>query len=781
MDAHSIRVLEFYEIVSMLRERTACALGDDEAQRLLPVSDPLSINEWQKETTEAKIIITEEGSFPLGGIHDIREYISKATLESLLQPSELQEILDTVIAARVLKGFVFKRTEQLPKLTEIAANITVFQKIEEGIAQTVGLNGEIKDSASPELARIRSRLKTLHIRIMDKLHSIVNSADYRTMIQDSVITQRGDRYCIPVKAEFRPQFHGIVHDSSASGATVFIEPASVVDMGNELKELVSGEKQEIEKILRRLTNLVKASAQDMQITAAALGRLDFISAKAKLSCDINAEEPIMGSEKLDLLNARHPLLKGEVVPISVRLGGGYNTLLITGPNTGGKTVTLKTVGLLTLMAHSGLHVSADSGTKIPIYNSVFADIGDEQSIQQSLSTFSAHLKNIIHIIKNADKNSLVLLDELGAGTDPDEGAALAKAIIDALLNTGAMTIGTTHYGELKEFAYLRDGVENASVEFDIQTLQPTYRLMIGIPGSSNAFAIASRLGLPDEIVESARAMVNNQSSSDDIIRKIEASHRSAAEKEILAARASKDAEILRNRYEERLYEVEAIKREIKTQMAEEFNKKIRDKVAELDIVLDEIKSHKEEPKTVHEAKQIFKEQVAEIEEEIDEMMPVTEIDEDNEYIPKAGDNVRLTTYNLDGVLLNDQNDDEAQVMVGSIKINVPFSTLKPLKKSENKAAVEKKVYIPPIKTTNIPTEIKLIAQRVEPALITLDKYLDDAFLAGLTSARIIHGKGTGTLKNAVWEFLSTHHAVDSYHLADAKQGGSGATIVEFRK
>lgn len=784
MDTHSIKVLEFDEIISMLRERTACALGDDTACQLQPTSDPLSISEWQKETSEARVIIMEEGSIPLGGIHDIREDINKASVDFLLQPSELQGIADTLNSGRALKGFIVKRSERFPKLAEIAANIGLYHKIEENVRQAINPNGEIADTASPELARIRSRLKTVHSRLVDRIHAIIQSSEYKTMIQDPVVTQRGDRYCIPIKAEYRPQFQGLVHDSSASGATVFIEPAAVIDMGNDLKELASGETREIEKILRRLTGLVKSDAQSIHITLNALGRIDFISAKARLSCDMDASEPILNREgKLDILKARHPLLKGEVVPISVRLGSGFNTLLITGPNTGGKTVTLKTVGLLTLMAQSGLHIPADEGTRMAIFESVFADIGDEQSIQQSLSTFSSHLRNIVEIINNVNRNSLVLLDEVGAGTDPEEGAALAKSILDHILDVGAKTIATTHYGELKEYAFLRAGVENASVEFDIQTLRPTYRLMIGVPGSSNAFAIASRLGLQDDIVDAARQMVSCEDSSDEMIRRIEESHRAAAEREQIAVRTSKDAEILRSRYEERLDEVEALRREIKRQMAEEFDRKLRGKMQELDIILDEVKHHKDEPKTVQTARELFKEHVKEIETEIDEMLPPPIEDlVDGAAIPKAGDNVRIASFNMDGILMNNPGDGEAIVMVGSMKVNVSFSDLKPLKKTGKKNALtEQMIFIPPSKTSSISAEIKLIAQRAEQAIENLDKYLDDAYLAGLSSVRIIHGKGTGALKKAVWEYLATHHAVESYHLADAKSGGSGATIVEFKK
>jgi DNA mismatch repair protein MutS2 len=587
-----------------------------------------------------------------------------------------------------------------------------------------------------------------------------------------------------VKAEHRPQFPGIVHDSSASGATVFIEPASVVDMGNDLKELAFKEQQEIDRILKHLSGMIRAAAREMRVTTDALGRIDFASAKGRLSCDMDAVEPDLNRDgRIDMIKARHPLLKGTVVPIDIQLGGAFKALLITGPNTGGKTVTLKTTGLLTIMAQSGLHVPADPGSRMAVFDQVFADIGDEQSIQQSLSTFSAHLLNIVHITRNIGSNTLVLLDEIGAGTDPDEGAALAKAILDYLVAHNARTIATTHYGELKEFAFVREEICNASVEFDIQTLQPTYRLMIGVPGSSNAFAIASRLGLSSEIVDAATELVSGGEASDEILRKIEETHRSATEREQIAQRASKDIEILKSRYEQRVDEVDALRREMRQQLASELDRRVREKVAELDSIVEDVKKHRSEPRIYHENRQRFRRRVAEIRQEIDEIVPAAPVESepDAPAVLKIGDTVTLTTYGMDGVLLNNPGDHEALVMVGSMKVNVPFSTLRRARAQKQKPESNVRVAeIPSMKAQNVSAELKLIAQRVEQALINLDKYLDDAYLGGLPAVRIIHGKGTGALRKAVWEFLKTHHAVESYRLADLKDGGEGATIVKFK-
>jgi len=785
MDTHSLKVLEYDQVISMLRERTACPLGDDLAQQLKPSADLLAITEGQRETSEAKAVIQEEGSFPLGGVHDVRPQITKASLDAALEPSELLNAAETLASGRRLRAFITKRAEHYPKLAEIAANIGQFPRIEESINDCIAETGEIRDAASPELARTRSKLKTTHSRLLDKLHAMIHSPEFRTMIQDPVITQRGDRYCIPIKSEHRPHFPGIVHDSSASGATVFIEPTSVVEMGNDLKELAAKEQQEIERILRRLTGLLKASAPEIQVALAALARLDFASAKAHLSCDMDATEPGLNREgRLDIIKARHPLLKGAVVPIDVELGRRFKALLITGPNTGGKTVTLKTIGLLALMAQSGLHIPAGPGSETAVFDDVFADIGDEQSIEQSLSTFSSHMTNIVNVTRRLARNSLVLLDEIGAGTDPAEGASLAKAVLDYLIERDARVAATTHYGELKEYAFVREGIENASVEFDVRTLQPTYRLMIGVPGSSNAFAIASRLGLPLQIIHSAKEMVRGE-ASEEIIRKIEQTHRAATEREQLAERRSRDVETLKSRYEQRLEELETLRREMRQQLAEEVDRRVRERIEELDEIIEELKKQPEvSQKKLQQGRERFKRRVKEIRQEVEELLPPPYEETGEPFVLKAGDLVLLTTFGINGELLNNPGEGDALVMVGSMKVSVPFDLLRPTRhpeKKEEPAAAGGAMEIASSKVGSISAELKLIAQRVEQALINLDKYLDDAYLAGLPSVRIIHGKGTGALKKAVWEFLANHHAVESFRLGEQEEGGSGATIVKFKE
>ncbi|HAH86770.1 MAG TPA: endonuclease MutS2 [Armatimonadetes bacterium] len=788
MDEHSISVLEFVSVKEMLAERTACALGREIVCGLEPTASLPIAQERQQETSEARGILQEEGSIPLGGIHDIRPLVQKAMLSAVLQPSELADVAETLASGRRLRSFILKRAERCAGLSQIARQIGAFQTIEDSVRYAVGDGGEVKSDASPELARIRTKLKTTQARLVERLHSIIQASEFRTMIQDPVVTQRGGRYCIPVKSECRTQFHGIVHDSSASGATVFIEPASVVDMGNDIRELFAREQEEVERILRRLTGLVRIAAPEIEISVSAMGRLDFISAKATLAEDMHATEPLLNRDgKVDIIGARHPLLQGEVVPIDVELGKGFKALLITGPNTGGKTVTLKTIGLLTIMAQCGLHIPAEPNSRIAVFDRIFADIGDEQSIQQSLSTFSSHMTNIVEIIRDAGAGSLVLLDEVGAGTDPAEGAALAQAIVDKLLNSGALIVATTHYGELKEYAFTHDGVENASVEFDVETLRPTYRLMVGVPGSSNAFAIASRLGLSDDIIESARKNIKGGTRSEEIIRKIEESHRAASEREQTAARASRSVDELKSRYEKGLQELEETRRQMRRKVAEEIDKGVRERMELLDEIILDIKSAPSSGKRVQQNRELFKEVVAEIHREVEDVLPVASLPmEDGE--PCKGDRVMVVSYGVEGELLNSPGSGDAVIQSGGIKITVPFTDIRKLAAENPQKRPGRKpeapapaVRIASSKAVSTSSEIKLIGERVEQALIRLDKYMDDAYLSGVPNARIIHGMGTGALRKAVWGFLSNHYAVKSYRLGEREEGGAGATVVVFKE
>ena len=785
MNQNSLRVLEYGKVADSLSAETDTSLGAEVASRLVPFTDLNSVLDAQQETTEAKSLISSE-AMPFGGVHDIRQSVDKATRDGILQPREFLDIMDTLAAARKLRGFVLKRKDIAPTLARIAADVVVLDGIEHSIEKAISDTGEVRDTASDKLASIRGRMRAVHNRLSDKMQSIIQSSQFRTALQEAIITIRDDRYCVPVKAEFRNQVPGIVHDTSASGATLFIEPSAVVELGNDLKEQALKEREEIERILRKLAERVAERAEEILVNTAIVARLDFISAKAKLSFKQHAVQPDLNTRSyLRLVGARHPLLTGEVVPIDIEVGGRFRGLLITGPNTGGKTVALKTVGLLSLMAQSGLHVPAEEGTELAVFEQVFADIGDEQSIEQSLSTFSSHVGNIVRMIRALSGSAIVLLDEIGAGTDPAEGAALAKAMLDYLLSRGTRVIATTHYGELKEFAFVRDDIENACVEFDAETLRPTYHVLMGVPGRSNAMAVARRLGMPDEVIAGAEdSLAGRADSTDETIRKIEDSHRAALERERFAERASSDAETLRRRYEDRVQKVESERATLEQRLRKESQEMIARYEKRLNralLQLEKLKSHgKRAERLKAEVKQTLSEASAKVAEVAE---PEIEEEFEGPFEPKVGDRVRLAGVNQEGTLLELGKDDRAVVQVGPLRVDVSADSLRPArsKKPEPEhTGATQATAIALVKAQDVSPELKLIAQRAEEALENLDKYMDDAYAAGLTQVRIIHGKGTGVLRNIVWKFLKDHPAVQSYRLGELEEGGSGATVVELK-
>jgi len=768
----------------MLAEHAACSLGRERALALIPIGHIEQIQRMQAETSEAVSVLRLHGAMPLGGISDIRPVVHKAGLDATLQPLDLLDIAGTLGAARRLRSFLVKLRDDIPLLAGPAGQISTFEPIEQEIARCIDPKGEVLDSASAALAQVRSDLKTTHARIIDRLNSILQSSRYRTAIQEPVITQREDRYCIPIKVEYRSQVRGIVHDASTSGATVFVEPEQIVELGNDLKRLSSKEREEIEKVLTKLSRAVAGVAAEVLATVDILAHLDFVTAKARLSLAQNASEPALNRDGwLRLVQARHPLLTGEVVPIDVELGRRFQALLITGPNTGGKTVTLKTIGLLTLMAQSGLHVPAAQGSEIAVFDQVSADIGDEQSIEQSLSTFSSHIGNIVRVTKTIRRNALVLLDEIGAGTDPAEGAALAKSILDYLLERDARIVATTHYGELKEFAYVRDGVENACVEFDPETLRPTYRVMMGVPGSSNAFAIASRLGMPGEVTGKAEAsLAGRRGGADEILRRIEESQRAAAEDRRLARQSASEAEALRRRLEDQVRKLEAARARVEDEvrgrgrhLIDRYTRKLERALAEL---ANTSREGRRSERIKQEAKQVLDQAREELVEapEPEEEAPVEGI------VFRKGDPVRIASLNQEGILAEELEDDHATVMIGAMRVVVPAAALRPGHgKPMEKPREPTGATVTLTKAATVSPEIMLRAQRAEEALFNLDRYLDEAQAAGLDQVRIVHGKGTGALKNAVWQFLKDHPAVESYRLGDQAEGGSGATIAALKR
>ena len=787
MENHTLKVLEFDKIIAKLMNQTACALGKEAAGLTYPTTDLAVAKRKQQETSEAKAILECEGSIPLGGIEDIRHSIERAGLDATLQPSDLLAVLNTLQSCRRLGQYLVKLRTKYPILGELGSEIESFNALEAEISGAISQNAEVMDSASIPLARVRSELHTVQARLTERMNSYLQSSSYKTIIQEPVITIRSDRYCIPIKSDHRGQFPGIVHDASASGATLFIEPASVVEMGNRRKQLAVREREEVEKVLMKLTSIVGENAERITASLNVVGLIDCISARAKLSILLDASEPILNNRgQIDIIDGRHPLLEGDVVPINLTLGKKFSALLITGPNTGGKTVSLKTVGLFSLMAACGLHVSAASGTELAVYEDVFADIGDEQSIEQSLSTFSSHLNNIVRITQHSTRNSLVLIDEIGAGTDPGEGSALAKAILDFLLGKGAKIIATTHYGELKEFAYMREGIENASVEFDLETLRPTYHLRIGIPGSSNALAIAARLGLNQQIIDNAKTNLSaHNEASEELIRRIEESHRVAAEERRAAEKRAFDAEELRRRYEDQVRRLENAKDQVESKTRERAQIVLDSYTKRLEETLQALSMQKKDSRRAQDLKKKAEKIIDKMEADTVEKTVPKEAPEEDLPIEtqlKRGTKVRIAGVNQDGEVVEPPQDGKVVVFVGTMRITVPVSSLRKAKGDSGRKTDEQsfRSQISLEKAKSFSPEIHLRGMRVEPALIELDKYLDDALAAGAGKVRIVHGKGTGQMRQAVWEYLRTHPGVKSYKLGEEDEGGYGVTIAVMK-
>jgi len=811
MDIHALRVLEFDAIRKQLAAQTACSLGRERAEALTPSDWLPQAQARLDETTECRTLIGARGNLPLGGVTDIRPLLKAADIGATLEPHGLLGIMDAAAASRSLKLFLQKLASEYPIMAGLAGALGLFPSLESEINASVGINGFILDSASPDLARIRHQRKSTSQRMLDRLNAII-SGPMRTMLQDPVIVQRGDRYCVPVKADHRGAFGGIVHDTSSSGATIFIEPQVVVDLGNEIKELAIKEDQEVSRILRRLTESVARVSPGLLVTIETLGEIDFIAARARLAEVHKAVEPSLNKAGLTrLLSARHPLIDSKmVVPIDIELGApGNAVLLITGPNTGGKTVSLKTTGLLTLMAQCGLHVPA-ARAEMNVFDQVFADIGDEQSLQQSLSTFSGHVSNIVRILRDLRRNALVLLDEVGAGTDPGEGASLARALLESLRAKDARVIATSHYGELKTYAFGTEGVQNASVEFDEETLSPTYRLLQGIPGSSNAFAIAGRLGMPEDILDDARRALTGSDETADLLRDLEEARRKAVSEARAAEQARVEAQMLKRRYAEELSNLEALRREAQQRAQDEARALIKRAGDKLDNTLAEIRRVQAEGKQTERVRQKIKDIGGDLQAAIQNQLSGDQpalVESVPDRPLRRGDKVRITTLEMAGELLEDAHGDApVPVQVGAMRVSVPASTLlllgKEDRKEEKKAAP--RVSTAPIpsgspriggvggeigadapsysmqKTIEITPQITLLGQRADEAVVNVEKYLDDAYAAGLTRARVVHGKGTGALRRAVQEYLSGHPLVDNYATADPEEGGAGATVVTLR-
>ncbi len=779
--------LEFNKIVEILIGHCSTKIGKEKAAILEPIFEKEKIMDLLYETTEAKEIDRLFPNFSFGGIKDIRQSLNKAKAGGVLEPAEFLCIIDTLGAARRIKRFFMDDGSKYKQLLLYAEGVLISNKLEQNIRKVVGNDGEINETASAELTRIRKHLRNQNTKVREKLDSLLRLTEIQKYLQDSLVTVRNGRFVLPVKQEYRGQLPGLIHDQSASGATLFIEPMAIVEMTNEIHRYEAMEQAEILRILRELTALVENEYPELLSTSENIGMLDFIFGKAKLSADLDCGMPLINDRGfISIKQGRHPLIKGEVVPITIRLGGEFDVLVITGPNTGGKTVTLKTVGLFTLMAQAGLHVPAQIGTELAVFDKIFVDIGDEQSIEQSLSTFSSHMENIINILDFIDEKALVLLDELGAGTDPTEGAALAMAILEELLYKKSKAIATTHYSELKSFAYKQNRVENASVEFDIETLRPTYRLLIGIPGRSNAFEISLRLGLKKELVERARGFISQEEIlAADLIANLETN-------QILSEKERIEAEDLKKAAKEVIQQLEKREKELREKSgrilenarkeALEITMKARQ---ESDGLIKEIKEKIKNaaPETKEELAKVRGSLLAMEEKLRDELYSTDESLALNAEEISPGDLVLIKRIGKKAIVLENPTKDGVLVQAGIIKATVKLNEIIMLQEEKNTAPAEKTGAgrILSAKSQTIKPEIDLRGYSAEDAVIETEKYLDDAFLAGLPKVRIIHGKGAGVLRSAIGEMLKKHRFVSSVSVGGYYDGGQGVTIVELNK
>lgn len=785
MQDRVLKVLEFTKVREQLLDHASSSLGKERITNLVPSTDFAEVVRLQAEMDEAATVLRIKGNVPLSGIHDIRLHIKRSVIGGVLSPHELVSIASTIHASRQMKRFMEEIAEErteIPILLEQVERIIPLTNLEQTIKQAIDESGEVLDEASELLRSLRHQLRSSEARVREKLESMIRSSSAQKMLSDTIITIRNDRFVIPVKQEYRGHYGGIIHDQSASGQTLFIEPQVIVQLNNQLQDIHVKEQLEIDRILTELSAITAEHESELQVIVQVLANLDFIFAKARYGKQIKASMPIMNNEgRITLYKARHPLIPiNEVVANNIILGKDFTTIVITGPNTGGKTVTLKTLGLCSLMAQAGLQIPAQDGSELAVFDAVYADIGDEQSIEQSLSTFSSHMVNIVDILNQVDFNSLVLFDELGAGTDPQEGAALAISILDEVHQIGARVVATTHYPELKAYGYNRDGVLNASVEFDVETLSPTYKLLLGVPGRSNAFEISKRLGLNERVIVAARSHVSEDTNQiDKMIASLEESKRQAEMEMQEARRFLKQAEKLHHDLQKQMLEFY----EKKDEMLEKASEKA-------ETIVDEAK--KEAESVIHDLRKMRTEKHAEIKEHelidakrrLEEAAP--EIKKTDKLSAKKtkkhmfmpGDEVKVLTFNQKGILTDKVSDDEWQVQIGILKMKVKEKDMEYM--STPKQPETRPMAIVKDRDSNVKLELDLRGERYEAALLKVEKYIDDALLANYPRVSIIHGKGTGALRQGVQEYLKNNRQVKKIRFGDAGEGGSGVTVVEFK-
>jgi DNA mismatch repair protein MutS2 len=782
MNERVLKVLEFNKLKEQLVGYASSSLGKALTYKLYPSSNFEEVVRWQEETDEARQVLRIKGNIPLGGIFDIRPFVKRASIGGILSSNELLDIASTLRAGKIIKQFIQdleERELQIPILEDLVNQLVILNELERSIKHCIDDHGHVMDGASDKLRTIRSRIRSYESSVRDKLEHYTKTKS--KMLSDAIVTIRNDRYVLPVKQEYRGSFGGIVHDQSASGATLFIEPQSVVELNNKLQAAKVEEGREVERILQELSVLVANDQEFILQNVEILEQIDFMVAKAKFSESMKAAKPKMNNVGIiKMKQARHPLIADEeVVPNDIEIGEEYSSIVITGPNTGGKTVTLKLVGICTIMAQAGLQVPALDGCELAVFDQVFADIGDEQSIEQSLSTFSSHMTNIVDILKYVNEKTLVLFDELGAGTDPQEGAGLAMAILDEVVERNARVIATTHYPELKAYGYNREGVINASVEFDIKTLRPTYRLLIGVPGRSNAFDISRRLGLSDKIINQAKSLTGQDSQSvENMIASLEESRRKADEDYENAEQTLEQANQLKAELEAKWSQFEQQKEKLLKKAEEKAAKEVERAKQEAEEIIEKLKQMKQHAEVkeheIIDARKKLKEAGLHLTDDKSQskQQQKTNMDE-----LQPGDEVKVLTFNQTGHIVEKVSNDEYQVQLGIMKVKAKRDNLQFVKRPE--PIKEKPLSTVKGSMYHVKTELDLRGERYEDALLMLEKYVDDALLAGYHQVSIIHGKGTGALRKGVQKFAERHPSISAHRMGKMNEGGSGITVLEL--
>ena len=793
MNKRVLKTLEYDKIIDKLQAHACSNRAKDLCRRLVPMTNLTEIEAALLQTLDALNRTFKKGSLSFLGVTDIYASVKRMDIGASLSSAELLQIASLLEIAKRVRAYEGSDRDEkaTDSLSDLFESIEPLTPLCNEIRRCILQEDEYADDATPVLSSIRRSIRMTNEKIHAQLSSMRNHADIRTYLSDAVITMRDGRYCLPVKAEAKSLVPGIVHDQSSSGSTLFIEPMAVVNLNNELRALLGKEEEEIAALLAELTSKVNTQKDVLLKNYECLTQLDFIFAKAALAMDYNGTLPIFhDNHKLHIKKGRHPLIdQTKVVPIDIELGDSFDTLIITGPNTGGKTVSLKTVGLLTLMGQAGLLIPAADRSELALFTDVFADIGDEQSIEQSLSTFSSHMKNIVYILKHANENSLVLADELCAGTDPTEGAALAISILSTLHARGIRTMATTHYSELKVFALSTEGVENACCEFDVATLSPTYHLLIGIPGKSNAFAISDKLGLPKDIIETAKTHITqNEQSFEDLIADLETQKRQVQKEHEAVLSYRKQAETMQAEAEEKKNKLEESREKILSNAREEAMQILREAKEVADTSIRNLNKY---GSTSASASELEKERtkIRNKMNDTQKKAPITQKHTvKNHAVPKKlhiGDSVKILSMDLKGTvhtLPNEKGDLTVQMGILRSKVNIKDLVLLPDDSASNTKKYEKTSVgsLKMAKTAQVSAEINLIGKRADEAIALLDKYLDDAYLSHLPSVRIVHGKGTGALRNAIWSYLKTLRYIKSYRLGEFGEGDAGVTIATFK-